>query len=232
MNRTPMKLSDAQIKFLAKAMEGGNSNVSSTLEMLTGQTVDRHSVRINVIRGGNLIKLMHFLWPGPLATVICNLSGDVEGDFLFLQSERDFETLSQVMGPNLTAHARQTINEANLVPDWLKEQRHKKLDGMEPQTQMLDVISELGNVLFGIYLAALYDTCNLATFQGVPNATLMDSQQSALKKAVFQNRKESNIAIVIEIEYVIVQKSLKAWLLMLPLMSGLRAMLDSMDTAS
>ena len=233
MKYTPMNLSDAQIDFLHQAMEGGNSNVSSTLEMLTGQTVDRHSAQIKVIPGTAVMNSMD-LGFGPLATVISSIHGDVEADFLFLQNQSDFQTLCQVIGPTLTDKALHTVNDATdyLIPDWLKEQRHNDLDNKDLQSQLQDAISEMSDVLFGTYLTALYSHCKLATYQGLPNATLKDTQQSMLRKALSRNQKESNIAFVIEIECVIAQKSLKTWLLMLPLMSGLRAMLDSTDTAS
>ena len=236
MNNTPKKLSAAQIGFLHKVIDGGNRHVCTTLEMLTGQSVDQHSVRTQVIPGVDAMELLALmdLDPGPGASVISSVHGDVEGNFLFLQTRRDFQTLSQVMGPTLIGGARRAVNgaEDHSKPDWLIEQRHQDLDSRELQAQMLDTITEMGNVLFGIYLTAFYSDCKLTAFQDVPTASLVDDPQSLLMKTLSWKSRGANIAFVIEIDYVIAQKTLKAWLLMLPLMSGLRAMFDSMDTAN
>ncbi len=93
---------------------------------------------------------------------------------------------------------------------------------------MLNANTETGNVLFGIYLTALYNSCKLGTYQDVPTTAVVDEQHSVLKRALSRNTKETNIAFLIEIDYVIAQKSLKAWLLMLPLKSGLDAILETM----
>ena len=233
MNHTLNNLSDAQIDFLHRAMEGGNSHVCTTLEMLTGQSVDQHSVRIKVISGADVLKSMN-LGPGPLTTVVSSVHGEVEGDFLLLFTERDFQTLSQLMGPALHDTVPHTAGGTTdyMIPDFIQRRQNYEKDSKALQAQMLDAVTEMGSVLFGAYLTALYSDYKLATYQDLPNAKVMDNRRSMLEKALSRNSAETNIAIVIEIDYVIAQKSLKAWLLMLPLMSRLRALLDSMDTDS
>ena len=114
-----------------------------------------------------------------------------------------------------------------MIADWLTSRDQDELDSAALQAQMKDAIAEMGSVLFGTYLTALYASCSLATYQDFPVATLKDDLQSMLEDALSENRRESNLAIVFEIECTIAQKSLKLILLMLPRMSGLRAMLDA-----
>ena len=223
-----MNLSEQQLSHLHEIMEDGNSNIASTLEMLTGQHIDRHTATIKVIPGIQAMGSMK-LGYGPLATVLSAIQGDVECDFLFLQNQSDFKNLCEVMGPTLTDKALHTVNDAAnyMIADWLIAEEQDEVDSTALQAQMKDAITEMGSVLFGTYLTALYTSCSLATYQDFPVATLKDEQQSMLEDALLQNRRESNIAIVFEIECSIAQKSLKLILLMLPRMSGLRAMLDA-----
>ena len=228
-----MNLSDAQIDFLHRVMESGNSHVSSPLEILTGQSVDQHSVRIKVISGADVLRSMN-LGPGPLTTVVSSVHGEVEGDFVLLLTERDFQILSQVMGPALHDTALHTVGGATdyMIPDFIKGRQINEPDREASQAQMLDTVTEMGSVLFGAYLTALYSDYKLATYQDLPDTAVMDHRHSLLEKAPSRNSEETNIAFLIGIDCVIAQKSFKVWLLMLPLMSGLRALLDSMDTTS
>lgn len=157
------------------------------------------------------------------------MQGDIEGVFYFLQTEPDFQSLGELMVSALSpaAKAAQIETSDYMVPDWLQQQRNKDRRGIKKQ--ILDATSELGNMLFGGYLTALYSGCNLTVYYDPPT-TRLDEQHLLLEKALQQNAADCNTAFVIQIEYVIANKKLGSWLLMLPNTSGLRAMLDSMDS--
>ena len=150
-----MNLSEQQLTHLHEIMEDGNNNIASTLEMLTGQSIDGHSARINVMSGLRAVRAMN-LGIGPLATVLCRIQGDVECDFLFLQNQSDFQNLCEVMGPTLTGKALNTVNDAAsyMIADWLDAKEQGEVDSTALQAQMKDAIAEMGGVRFGTVLAS------------------------------------------------------------------------------
>ena len=127
-NKLPIKpwtdLSDTQIEFLCDVFADGNSQVRSALEMLTGQTVEQHSVQVQVARFERVAQLMNFP-PEAMAVVACGIRGDIGGDLLFLQTQQDLRVLSRVMSPMLTGEAQHAANKEarRPVPEWLIEQR-------------------------------------------------------------------------------------------------------------
>ena len=93
----------------------------------------------------------------------------------------------------------------------------------------MDFIAELGNTLFGVYLMSLHKNWNLTVYQDIPESSLMDAEQSVLQRIQTQGGRASNVAVAIEISYMIEKSALKAWLVLLPQMDGLSKILDGMD---
>jgi len=230
MNDTSNILSDAHISYLNKAMEAGSEQIADTLEMLTGQALDQHSVQIKAIPEADVMRQLDF-GSGPVATVSSNVYGDVEGCFLFLQSQFDFKVLSEVMGPILAGKSKSSGSEATdyLTSDWDMKKRVVDPDSNEFKALMKDAYTELGNVLFGIYLTALYSSCKMVTYQDLPTGILLDDTQSELKKALSLNGSEPGIAFTIGIVCSIGGKKFEAWVLLVPQLSKLRETLDGMD---
>lgn len=233
MNNLTKKLSPVQLVFLQKMFEGGNQQVSATLEMLTQQVIEQLSVRTRVVVEASmrdLASLMH-LETDPVASVVSTIRGDFESTFLFLQSNRNFETLGQVMGHALTGTARSRTHPftLHLQPDWTFEQKHQILDKETMKAQMLDTISEIGNILFGNYLTTFQNDLNLTTYQSVPSTRLVDDPLSLLMQTIPWSSGGAPIAFVNQINCVIRQRKLEAWLLMVPDASGLEKMIDCME---
>ncbi len=138
------------------------------------------------------------------------------------------------MSPALTGNSRQSVHEATdyLTSDWDMTKRQVDPDSQEFRKLMTDAYTELGNVLFGIYLTALYGSCKLVTYQDLPRALLMDENQSALKKALSLNGTEPGIAFTIGINCSIAEKKFAAWVLLVPLAGKLRETLNEMDISA
>lgn len=226
MTNTTHILSKAEAWYIGMLLVGGDARVGESLEMLTGQAADRLTVRIKVIPASDVIRTMNITM-GPLITVISNLSGDVHGEFLFLQTDRNYRILGGLMSEAVIGVTKEDENNpaSYLVPDWLKKQRQKALEGDRGKKIMLDAISELSNMIFGSYGTALYDSRKLTIFQGVPTATL-DNHHSALTAAIARCIKSANTAILFSIDFVMKQKDLKIWLLLLPDPEGLQRLLN------
>jgi chemotaxis protein CheY-P-specific phosphatase CheC len=227
MNNAPNVFSKVETWFLGALLQNGNARVSDSLEMLTGEAVEKVKVQIKVIPGSEVLRSLDTIM-GRLATVISNISGDLLGEFLFFQTEQDYRVLTELMSPTLIGISEEDKGDpaSYLVPEWLKKQRRKHMAGNRGKHVMLDAISELANVLFGVYGTAVYDSANLAIFQAMPRATL-DPHHDLLAEAVDRNVKTTNLAVLISIDFVITKKDLKIWLLMLLEKEGIQAMLDS-----
>jgi chemotaxis protein CheY-P-specific phosphatase CheC len=214
-------------------MEAGSEQIADTLEMLTGQSLDQHSVQIKAIAGTDLMKQLNF-GAGPVAAVSSVVHGDIEGDLLFLQSQYDFKTLSEIMSPALTGDSGQAADEATdyLTSDW--DQKSRKIDphSNEFKALMKEAYAELGNVLFGIYLTAFYSNCKLVTYQDLPTALIMDDDQSTINKALSLNGIDPGVAFTLGINCSIAGKQLEAWVLLVPVVSKLQETLDEMDISA
>ncbi len=230
MNLSLQKLNEAQNKFLLEVMDSGGHQVSSTLELLTSKTVEEFSVKAHLIPSSNVSQLMD-LSPAPLAIAQSSIQGDLEGVFYFLQSKQDFQSLGELMMSGLSAGdiATQSDLASYMGPDWINQNdKQKKATTVTPE-QILDATSELGNMLFSGYLTGLYTGCHLGVYYDPPT-TQLDDQHLLLGKALKQNEMDCNTAFVMQVEYLIANKKLRSWLLLLPDAKGLQAMLDSMDT--
>jgi chemotaxis protein CheY-P-specific phosphatase CheC len=230
MNLSLENLNETQNEFLCGVMDSGGQQVSSILEMLTSKTVEEFSVKVHLIPSSKVSQLMAFS-PDPVAIAQSGIQGDLEGVFYFLQSKPDFQSLGELMISGLSAGeiATQSDLGSYMGPDWLNQNDKQNKVEIDTSEQILDATSELGNMLFGGYLTALYTGCHLAVFYDPPT-TQLDDQHLLLGKALKQNEMDCNTAFVMQIEYLIAQKKLRSWLLLLPDTKGLQAMLDGIDT--
>lgn len=234
MTNLTKKLTAEQIISLQKVFEGGNSQVSATLEMLTGREIEQLSVRTRVIAEvsmRDLVGLMNFE-TGSIAGVVSTICGDFKGTLLFLQSKRNFETLGHIMGHALTGTARSQNHRFALQPDWTFEQKRQILDKETLKTQMLETINEIGNILFGNYLATFQNEFKLTTYQSVPSTRLAENPLSLLTQTIPWSRGGNPIAFSSQIDCVIRQRKLEAWILMIPDVDGLQKMTACMEALS
>lgn len=236
MNKQNKILSSEQFAFLQRVIEGGNSNVPATFEMLTGQVVEKHTVRSEVITGKSMRELLTMLdlESGPVASVVSDARGEFRSTLLFMQSMKDFEILGHIMSHALTGtdRSRPHRHARYLQPDWTYAQKHQILSKEKLQKQMLDTIGEIGNILFGSYLATIQNECELTTFQSVPTTRLTDDPLALLMQVIPWNMVRDMVAFVNRIEVVIRQRPLKAWLVIVPHESGLKSLIEHIDQVS
>ena len=209
---------------LVEALQSEVGQVTDSFELLTGQSVREQSVLVEVQTGDELFQKNHF-GTGPLAIVECSVHGDVEGDFLLIQRHTDFLAFSSIMESYLVNESSQGRNVAGKPPFWLEGSWGA--DGLPRRfrARMTDVLSETGNMLFGTFLLAIYREYGLATYQGIPRATIFDDQQLSLQDSISRNRRESNFAVVIDIESRVSNRTFHTWLIFMPLVSGVTSLL-------
>ena len=233
MNKQNKILNSGQISFLQEMIERGNANVPATLEMLTGREVEKHTVKTEVVAGLSMRQILTKMdmESDSVASVVSDAQGDFKSTLLFLQSMKDFEALGQVMGHALTGTDRSRPHQSarHLQPDWTYAQKHQILDKEKLQAQMLDTIGEIGNILFGSYLATIQNECKLTTFQSVPTTKLANNPLSLLMQVIPWNRARDTVFFINRIDCVIRQRPMKAWVLVIPHESGLQSLIEHID---
>ena len=89
----------------------------------------------------------------------------------------------------------------------------------------MDALTELGNVLFGIYTKALYITFDLHTYHSLPESSRGTNQQyiqQILSSPAFLDKRH----LVIENEFSTLNKTIKLWCLISPKQKSFQEILN------
>lgn len=171
-------ISPAQAEIARQVLNDGNPQVETTLRMLFGETPRQFDLRTRML---SMEQIRAEFGTGPLVTVRVAFAGDLRGVFLFLQRESEFARLRNALQHTLGQPARTGNEETDyLVPDWLQDRQAQAGD----DRKIRDALGEMGNVLLGGYLTAVYSRCTLATFQELPETKVPDRQQEWLQDAL------------------------------------------------
>ena len=88
-------------------------------------------------------------------------------------------------------------------------------------------MSELGNVLFGAYLTALYSRCSMATFLELPEVLYPDNERAYLTEALEHYRQVAERSFMVEIKGLLGEHPIHFWLVMMAEASGFKSMLEA-----
>jgi len=81
--------------------------------------------------------------------------------------------------------------------------------------QMKATLTELGNILCGVYTRAIYKVCALSSAHSVPEA-MMDSTQSSIQQALSEQKAKDQSFLVIENEFFVMENPIKIWCFIFP----------------
>lgn len=216
-------ISPAQAEISRQVFNAGNGQLASTLGMIFSDTPGDVDVQSKMVSPNDLPRAFGH---DPLCCVRVRFEGDIVGTFLMLQSEKDFEgtrkALSEALGAPVHTEGQATDY---LVPDWLQQRRAESVD----DRKISDALSELGNVLLGSYLTAIYSKSGLATFQDLPESRLDDAKQEWLNEAVDAYRNQSTLAFLAEVSCTVRKHPLRFSLVMIAAQEGLREMIEALS---
>ena len=94
----------------------------------------------------------------------------------------------------------------------------------------LSILAEIGNILVGIYLTAIHDFCKLHIYHTIPTVAV-DMVQSLLDESLNVLSMQVQLMIVIENEFLVEKKHIRAFLIMIPSVESVKTLLDSIEQA-
>jgi chemotaxis protein CheY-P-specific phosphatase CheC len=220
------KHTEEELTILRGLLNRGDGLIRGSLDEVIGHTISAYKAETRVVPSSNVIRVMEISIE-PLATVNSSFSGGLQGDFLFLMAESNYQTFGWAVN-SAPPVLEQDDSDSAMVPEWLQKQRMERKAEPKPKRDMMEVISELANRFFGVYGSVLYEKAKLGIFQGMPLAS-MDQEQSVLSAAIARNLRSGNISILTSLDFTVMQKEIRIWLLLLPGQDGLDAILEGMN---
>lgn len=203
-------LSEEQLDYLGEMMNIGAGNAATALSQILGCAVSMEIPSVHVFPNSAALSILDD--PSlPVACVRMGMVGDVLGDMFFIVPEESRTVLA-----DLAASTSGLQHEPSTEP---------------PQPENFSVVKELANILAGVYLAAVHDFCKLSIYHTVP-AVAVDMVQSLLDESLSSAGTQVQTIIVIENKFEVEKKQrIRTLLVMIPLVSSLRLLADSMGQA-
>ena len=227
-----LSLTSKQINSFDRFLVDGTGKALNALETMFTLNIVRSDSTIELATGGNSEILKH-LGSGTLYIVSSAMEGDMQGSILLLLRSGDFKYLGEVMRPvlSLLYLSSPDIDLATLdsqKPDWTQDDDTRHTTDEAFHEQMMDLLAEIGNVLFGLYTRAMYKICFLNTHHSVPEV-LRDPDQQTIQKVLSPTEVEDQLHLVIENEFVVMKRTIKLWCLISPTQSSFQNMLNKIE---
>ncbi len=221
-----------QVNFFDSFLLDGTEKALDALKVMFGLNIDSSDSSIEIALAVTSENLKH-LGSGTLDIVSSAMAGDMQGSILLVMRSGDFNYLSEVIRPVLSLIFLSNPN-ADLAaldsqkPDWMQDNGSGHTDDAAFQEQMMDTLAEMGNILFGLYMKAIYKICDLNTQHSVPEA-LRDPDQQAIQQVLSSSGKSDQLLLVIENEFVVMGRPIKLWCLISPTQASLQEILKRIE---
>jgi chemotaxis protein CheY-P-specific phosphatase CheC len=211
-------LTEQQVNYFDSFLLDGTDKAIVALEDLFGLDIDSSNSNIEITPAADSEFLSH-LGGEKLYAVTCTINGDIQGRISLLMRAADFKCLGQVMKPilDLLYLSEPGADLATLdqeKPQWLRSETASESDEIEFHGQMMDMLSELGNVLIGMYIKALHGIFRVSAYHGAPQALVGTEQQ--LMPDMAASDKHGQMNVVIENEFMISDQPINIWCLISP----------------
>lgn len=207
MSETSERITSAQAEIARQVLHDGNRQVEGTLQMIFGESPRQLDLHTRMLPTN---EIREYFGSSPLITVKIDYSGDLKGVFLLLQNESEFARLRTSLQLALGQPVKTTNEETDyLVPDWLQD----RLAHSGDEEKIRDALGELGNVLLGSYLTAVYSRCALATFQSLPETKMPDKKQQWLHQALSSLEASAGRAFLVDVMCAVRGETFRFYLL-------------------
>ncbi len=214
MNDAKQLLSIEQVDFLTEMMNIGAGHAATALTQVLHCRVDIVIPRVFVITDAQELSIL----TSPSLPVVCarmGMVGDVSGGLFLIVPEEQKEDLIRLaeramMGTGQSWRAGLTSQES----DDLK----------------LSVIAEIGNIVAGVYLTAVHDFCRLNIYHTVPTVAT-DMVQALLDESLVRLSRQVQHIIVIENEFMVEEKLIRTFLVMIPSVESVNILVNSIGQA-
>jgi chemotaxis protein CheC len=214
MNGKEQLLSAEQVDFLTEVMNIGAGNAVTALTQVLQCQADLVIPRVFIITE---IKGLSIL-DSPSLPVVCarmGMVGDVSGGLFLIVPEKQKNDLIHLAEQAMTGTGQ----------SWKAGLTNQESDDLK-----ISVIAEIGNIVAGVYLTAIHDFCKLNIYHTVPTVAT-DMVQALLDESLVRLSRQVQHIIVIENEFMVEEKRIRAFLVMIPSMESVNILVNSIGQA-
>jgi len=214
MNDKKQLLSAEQVDFLTEMMNIGAGHAATALTQVLHCRVDVVVPRVFVIADTQELSIL----TSPSLPVVCarmGMVGDVSGGLFLIVPEEQKEDLIRLAEQAMTGASQ----------SW-----RAGLTSQESEDLKLSVIAEIGNIVAGVYLTAVHDFCRLNIYHTVPTVAT-DMVQALLDESLIKLSRQVKYIIVVENEFMVEEKLIKTFLVMIPSVESVDILVNSIGQA-
>jgi chemotaxis protein CheC len=222
------KFSEAELDFLKETMNIGAGNTATALSQMLKCTVDISIPEVKILPLAEVHSIL--AEPSfPVVSVRMGMVGDVKGDLFFIVPNKQKMRLI-----NLVRKASPGYSHLRKA-----EQESAKRDPKKPGPGILNreltdldrsILTEIGNIVAGVYLTAIHDFCRLNIYHSVP-CLICDMIQAALDESLVNLSWQLQTTFLIENIFVVENDHIRTFLLIIPSKESIDTLVDSIEQA-
>jgi len=214
MNSKKQLLSEEQVDFLNEITNIGAGNAAAALSQVLQCQVDLVIPRVFIIAETKELSTLD----NPSLPVVCTrmgMVGDVSGGLFLIVPEEQKNDLIRLAEQAMMGTGQ----------SW-----RAGLTSQESDDLKLSVIAEISNIVAGVYLMAVHDFCKLNIYHTVPTVAT-DMVQALLDESLVKLSRQVQHIIVIENEFMVEEKLIKTFLVMIPSVESVDILVNSIGQA-
>jgi chemotaxis protein CheY-P-specific phosphatase CheC len=232
-----LSLTRYQINSFDRFLIASIDEALNVLETVFALPIDSSDSSIKIVPAVNIEKIeplsIELLSNGPLYVISSEMTGELQGGLHLLMRSSDFKNLGEVMKPILkllflSSSDTDLATLESQKPDWMKNNDKSHTDDPAFHEQMIDVLTEMGNILFGIYTSAIYTVYDLHTNHSVPEA-FRDTDLTRIQQVLASPELLDVQHLVIQNEFRVLEKPIKLWCLVSPTQKSFQEILNRIE---
>jgi len=195
-------------------MNIGAGHAATALTQLLQRSVELVIPRVFVITDAQELSILD----SPSLPVVCarmGMVGEVSGGLFLIVPGEQKEDLIRL--------AEQAMTDTG--QSWRTGITKQESDDLK-----LSVIAEIGNIVAGVYLTTVHDFCKLNIYHTVPTVAT-DMVQALLDESLVRLSRQVQHIIVIENEFIVEEKLIKTFLMMIPSVESVDILVNSIGQA-
>lgn len=232
--RSPL-LNEHQSHSFDRFLLGGTGKVLNALETMFELEVETSESLLEIVAANDsdALREVRNEW---LYTVSSDLQGELEGSVQVLMRSTDIDHLAELLRPLLSLlflscpnTDLETLDTAK--PGWLDDQITAPMKDAEFRAQMLDMLTEMGNVLIGLYSRAMFELSTLSAHHSMP---LVDwhANPGTLMELLGRNGTPEQLCLVIDNQFLIAGHPIHMWCVISLSPGSFRNLLQGIDACA
>jgi len=198
-------ISEEQLDYLSEMMNIGAGNAATALSQILQSSVELEIPQVHLLAPPDVVSILGDPTL-PSACVRMGMLGEVLGDLYFIVPEANRSRLAALA------------------------QQGSLGVKVEDSDEDLSILEEMGNIIAGVYLRALYDFSQLKIHHSLP-AARVDMIQSLLDESLVTQSSQIQEVILIENVFVSSEDRIRTFFLMIPAPDSMSVLLASIAGA-